>query len=301
MLETTPATAARSSPAGRLDEPVPDLDFDWQPRPLGRVITSRREYRWPIVIGAVLIGAAVLFVARFLILLPADEAEERLVQYAAAVDDFAAAIDAMEAATTLTDPIAAGEFLAAAEALRAVARPGPPGLLPFLPAGPGTEVKAARRRLIVIAEAADSIADRLATAARYRAASQEILAIPLLPSNTPPELIDPAAKALADMEAASGAAADGLGDEDEEYAAYRASVETALAALPSLIDRYLLALRRGDAAAALDVIAELRESRDATLAELEAVLGLVEVEAARLITDLRRGIEEVRIVIGTGA
>jgi hypothetical protein len=301
MLETTPATVARPGAPGTLEELLPDLDFDWQPRPLGAAVISRRQYRWPIVIGALLIGGAVLFVARFLVLLPADQAEERLARYAVAVDEFAAAIDAMESAATLTDPVAAGQFLEAADALREVARPRPPGILPFIPAGPVTDVRSARHRLIVLADAADSIAERLATAARYRAASQEILDIPLLPFSAPPELIDPAARALADMQATSEAAADGLDDEDEEYAAYRESVDTALATLTAWIDRYLLALRRGSEPTAATLVAQLHDTRDGTLAAVEGVLDEVETEAAALITELRRGIEDVRIVIGLGS
>ena len=301
MLETTPATAARPGVPGALEELLPDLDFDWQPRPLGAAVASRRQYRWPIVIGALLVGVTVLLVARFFVLLPADEAEERLAGYALAVDDFASAIDAMESAANLTDPVAAGQFLEAADALREVARPGPPGILPFIPAGPVADVRSARHRLIVLANAADSIAERLATAARYRAASQEILDIPLLPFTAPLELIDPAAKALAEMQATSEAAATDLDDEDEEYAAYRESVDAALATLPAWIDRYLLALRRDNGPTAITLVAQLHATRDGTLAAVEGVLGEVETEAAALITELRRGIEEVRIVIGLGS
>lgn len=299
MLETTPATVARPGTAGVLEEPVPDLDFDWRPTPLGKVVASKREYRWPIVIGAVLIGAAVLFVVRFFIFLPADQAEARLAAYAAAVDDFALAIDAMESAATLTDPAAAGQFLEASGELLEVARPGPPGFLPFMPAGPVADVRSVRHRLLVLADAADSIATRLARAAQYRAASEDILDIPLLPSSAPAELIDPAARALATMQTESTAAAGRLDDSDD-YAAYREAVEQALVALPGWIDRYLLALRRGEEATAVALLAELQATRADTIVEVEMVLGQVETDAATLITELRRGITEVRILLGVG-
>jgi len=297
MLETTPATAARLGGPPAVDEPIPDLDFDWQPRPLGRLVTSRRQYRWPIVIGAVLIGAAVLFVARFFILLPADEAEARLAQYAIAVDDFSRAIDAMESASSLTDPVAASQFLQAAADLREVARPSPPGILPFIPAGSVGDVKAARQRLLILAEGADTIAERLARAADYRAASEEILDIPLLPYTAPPELIDPAAKALAEMQTASESAANRLDDSDE-YAAYREAVDEALGELSGVIDRYLLALRRSTEGEAVAAVAELQALRTRTLSEVETVLGQVEADAETLIVDLRTIIEQVRILVG---
>ena len=297
MLETTPATAARPLGLGTAEEEIPDLDFDWQPRPLGKIITSKREYRWPIVIGAVLIGAAVLFVARFLVFLPADEAEARLEAYSVAVDEFAAAIDAMEAAASHTDPAAASRFLQAADDLREVAEPGPPGILPFIPAGPVADVTAARQRLLILADAADEFAERLDRAADYRAASEEILDIPLLPFTAPPELIDPAAEALADMQLASESAAGRL-DDSEEYAAYRAAVEEALGELPGLIDRYLLALRRATEGEAVATVAELQALRDRTLSEAEAVLGQVEADAEALIMDLRNVIGQVRILVG---
>lgn len=297
MLETTPATAARHGGLGTAEEPIPDLDFDWQPRPLGKVVTSRREYRWPIVVGATLIGAAVLFVARFFILLPADQAEARLADYSTAVDEFAAAIDAMESAASLTDPVAASRFLQASDDLHEVTLASPPGILPFIPAGPVADVKAARSRLVRLADAADSIAERLARAADYRGASDDILAIPLLPFSAPPELIDPAAKALADMQSASESAAARL-DDDQAYAAYRQAVNDALADLSGLIDRYLLALRRATAGEALAAVAEIQALRDSTLSELEAVISGVESDAEALITELRRGIDQVRILVG---
>lgn len=299
MLETTPATVARPGAAGTLEEPVPDLDFDWRPTPLGKVVVAKREYRWPIVIGAVLIGAAVLFVVRFFIFLPADQAEARLAAYAAAVDDFALAIDAMESAANLTDPAAAGQFLAAAGDLLEVARPGPPGFLPFMPAGPVAEVRSVRHRLLVLADSADSIAVRLARAAQYRETSADFLDIPLLPTSAPPELIDPAARALATMLTESTAAAGRLDDSDE-YAGYRESTEQALATVPGWIDRYLLALRRGEEATAVALIAELQATRADTLVEVERVLGQVEADAATLIVELKRGISEVRILLGVG-
>lgn len=297
MLETTPATVARPGSLGALDEPVPDLDFDWRPTPLGKVVESKREYRWPVVVGAALAGAMVLFVVRFVVFLPADQAEARLAEYASAVDEFSAAIDAMEAAETLTDPMAAGEFLEAADDLFVVARPGPPGFLPFMPAGPVADVRSVRHRLLILADAADSIAERLARAAEYREASASILAIPLLPSSAPPELIDPAARALAAMHTDSTAAAGRLDDSDE-YAAYRDAVEQALSAVPGWIDRYLLALRRGEEATAMDLIAELETIRAGTLAEVEPILEQVETDAADLIVELERGIAEVRILLG---
>lgn len=298
MLETTPATAARPGVLGATEEPIPDLDFDWQPRPLGKIVVSKREYRWPIVIGAVLIGAAVLFVARFFVLLPADEAEARLAAYSTAVDEFAAAIDAMEAAATLTDPVAASQFLEAADELREVAEPGPPGILPFIPAGPVADVKAARQRLLILADASDDFAERLDRAADYRAASEEILDIPLLPYTAPPELIDPAAEALAEMQLASELAAGRL-DDDEEYAAYRAAVDEALEELSGLIDRYLLALRRATEGEAVAAVAELQALRDRTLSEVEVVLERVETDAEALIVDLRNLIGQVKILVGS--
>jgi hypothetical protein len=78
-------------------------------------------------------------------------------------------------------------------------------------------------------------------------------------------------------------------------------VDTALATLTAWIDRYLLALRRGSEPTAATLVAQLHDTRDGTLAAVEGVLDEVETEAAALITELRRGIEEVRIVIGLGS
>jgi hypothetical protein len=75
-------------------------------------------------------------------------------------------------------------------------------------------------------------------------------------------------------------------------------VEEALTTVSGWIDRYLLALRRGEEAAAVALIAELEATRTDTLAEAEVVLGQVETAAATLILELKRGIAEVRILLG---
>jgi len=43
MLETTPATVASPVAPGQPSEPIPDLDFDWRPRPLDAAVRAQLQ------------------------------------------------------------------------------------------------------------------------------------------------------------------------------------------------------------------------------------------------------------------
>ncbi|MFH1105550.1 MAG: hypothetical protein V1757_11500 [Actinomycetota bacterium] len=295
MLETTPATVARAPTGGQPAGPIPDLDFDWRPHPLDRTVTARRTYRWPIVVGAVIVGLGVLAGVKFGLAVPAHNASLRQAEYRTAVDAYEAALDHLQSAVTATDPQAAAEFATATGALRAVAEAPLPWVPPLIPLGP--DLGPARVKLLELVDTAVTLSDEIARAARYSEASTGILALPLLPYTVPTQLIDPAAKALADMEADSQAGIATL-DDDPAYEPYRLGVEAAMASLPDWIDRYLLALRNGDTEAATTLIDDLQARTDLARAELDAVFADVDADADAGLTTLRAGLEAIRVLAG---
>ena len=295
MLETTPATVARATSLGEPLEPVPDIDFDWRPHPLDRTVMARRTYRWPIVVGAVLAGAGLLLAARYAVIVPADRATIRQAEYTTATDGFAAALERLATAPTVADPALAAEFAAATAGLRSVAESPLPWSVPLIPLGP--HLPPVRAKLLEVSDAAADLSAVIAQAAAYRDAGDHILAIPLLPYSAPPELIDPAARALADMQAQSEAALASL-DDDPNFAGYRTLVTEAMAALPQWIDRYLLALRRGDSQTATNLVTQLGESRADAESELGAVLAAVDADADAALAALRAGVTVIRVLSG---
>jgi hypothetical protein len=295
MLETTPATVARPVAPGEAAEPIPDIDFDWRPHPLDRTVSSRRTYRFPIVVGAVVAAVAILVAARFLVQVPADRATALQAEYVTALSEFGQALDSLDRAPTVTDPDVATGFVSAVEALRVTADIPLPWSIPLIPLGP--DLGPARARMQAVVDTAADLATEVAGAGRYRAAADDVIAIPLLPFDAPPELIDPAAKALADMQAGTETALASL-DDDPAYAAYRAAARDAAAALPQWIDRYLLALRRGDTTTSAALIAELQGTKADLEAQLAAVLDQVDAHAAEAIPALRAGVEAARVLTG---
>jgi len=149
----------------------------------------------------------------------------------------------------------------------------------------------------IVLDAASELAGRVAAAGRYRTVADDVIAIPLLPFDAPPELIDPAAKALADMQAATETALASL-DDDPAYAGYRAAAQEAVAGLPQWIDRYLLALRRGDTTTTAALIAELQGTKADLETRLTSVLDGVDADADEAIPALRAGVEAARVLTG---
>ena len=295
MLETTPATVARPLAPGQAAEPIPDLDFDWRPHPLDRTVTSHRTYRWSIVVGAVVIGVGILVGARLLLAMPAHKASVRHDEYVAVTAAFAAALDRLDGAATVTDPLAAADFAEASESLRTTAEEPLPWVLPLVPLGP--DLPPVRSKMLEVSDTAATLSDEITQAAAYRQASDEIFALPLLPTEVPAELIDPAARALADMQAASEAAVAGL-DTDPAYENYRSRVADALAALPDWINRYLIALRRADTATATTLLVDAQAQRTLIQSELDTVFSRVDADADAAIAMLRAGVEAVRVLAG---
>jgi hypothetical protein len=288
MLEATPATVTR--PYG--DEDGADDDLSWLPTPVERTPTQR-PVRWSIVFAAIAMAAAALIGVQLLVTIPQERADSRRAEYEEALTDFSRALDEINAATAPSSPEELASFAAGAAALRAVAEEDLPRVIPLLPVGPIEGLRPARSAMLGLADQADAFVADLESAAEYRLAARSILAIPLLPTEAPLELMDAAARAVNDMTRETRRQLEAL-EPDPRFVGYRDRVEDALAAMPAWTDRYLLALRREDVASATELVAELQGRALLATVEMEnAVAGLDEAAASAL-SELESSLEEVR-------
>lgn len=286
MLETTAATPARPVTRSH-DGEEEDLDFDWRPEPLQRAVDSDRTFRWPIVIAALFIGVSAALVIRLFIAAPAESANARLEEYRTV----ATALDTTlrDALDTRDDPAAIAALADAVDATRdSLARDLPRGV-PLIGQGPGAELDAAHERLTAIVDSSATLVTRLQLARSYRQAGSEILTLPLLPSEAPPDLVDPAARTVSDYRAGVLAAVARL-DDAPEFAAFRTLVAEFAEDLTPWSDRYLLALRRGETASTASLLVDLGARADLARAELNARLdeidGAVAAEGLSLLDAL---------------
>jgi hypothetical protein len=299
MLETTPAEVARPHVPGPSEESIGDIDFDWRPQPLERVMDSGRSFRWPII-GAALVLAAIAIVAvRGLGTISDAQADERLTEYRGALDSFALALDDLEAALPAIDLEGALSFAEATAGLRDVASEPLPGLPPFVPQGALGEVADARSHLLTIADAASLVSSDLDVAATHQTASESLFAVPPLPSSAPAELLDAAAEAITLMQTETLATLAGL-DADPRFDTYVERVEAALEDLPDWTDRYLLALRSGDENTTNTLIVEITAQRQLLQAELEIGLGVIAQSVEGKLDEIRAAMAEARILTATG-
>lgn len=289
MLETTPAQVPRPVQRPTGDDTITDLDFDWRPQPLERIVASDRSFRWPILGAAIVLAAVALIAVRGLGTISDSQADERLAAYNAEVATFSTALDALEATLPEIDIESALAFSVATEGLRSAATEDLPGLPPFVPQGSLGDVAAVQDHLLTIVDVATRISADLDTAATYETASDRLFVIPPLPFEAPEELIDPAGEAITDMQTLTLATLASL-DPDDRFAAYVARIEDALDSIPVWNDGYLLALRRGD-----------RESAEALIVDITAQHQLIEAEFEVALTEVSNAIsgrmEEVRTAL----
>ncbi|HEX5630640.1 MAG TPA: hypothetical protein VFY15_03200, partial [Acidimicrobiia bacterium] len=213
------------------------------------------------------------------------------------LNEFEPALRALAEAPAPSDPTALADFLAATTAFGAVVRADLPTVIPLLPIGPIEELRPARSEMLAVVDEAEDMMAELAAAARYREAAASILAVPLLPTEAPESLIDPAARAIADMQSATERAYTNL-DDDPAFQDYRNRVAEAIDALPDWADRYLLALRRGDPTETGTIIAELQARAALATAELEEAVADVDAAAAEAIAAMQTRLVEARIRLG---
>lgn len=297
MLETTPASVAQLRGPSQPNEPLSDLDFDWRPRPLDRAVGTRRSFRWSILIAAAVLGGLALVAVQLLITVPQKKADARRVEYHSALDAYEPAVAAFATAPTPSDPEALTAFADATAEFSGIVRANLPTVIPLLPIGPIEELRPARSEMLAVADAAETLLTGLGAASTYRDAAASILALPFLPTSAPIELIDPAARAIADMQTDTERAYANL-DDDPAFTAYRERVAEAIDALPDWAERYLLSLRRGEVETTTVLVAEFQARAALATAELEAAVADVDAAAVAAIPAIQTRLEEARIRLG---
>ncbi|MCH7585607.1 MAG: hypothetical protein IH941_10730 [Acidobacteria bacterium] len=298
MLETTPARAARPTRRLKSDD-ISELDFDWRPQPLERLVTSNRSFRWPIIGAAVVLAAVAIIAVRGLGTISDTQADERLTAYNAEVSAFSAALDALEATLPDIDVQSALAFSVATDDLRLAAAEDLPGLPPFVPQGSLGDVADVQDLLLAIVDVSTTVSADLNLAASYKAASEQLFAVPPLPFSAPEELIEPAGAAIADMQTATLAALAGL-EPDARFEMYVGRIEEALDAVPDWADRYLLALRRNNTETAEALIVEITARRQLIEAELGVALDEVSDAVSGRMEELRTALTKADILTKIG-
>jgi hypothetical protein len=299
-LDTAPATVAQPHAPTAADEQIgEDLDFDWKPRPLERAVETDRSFRWPIIGAALLMAVGAIVVVRGLGTFSDTQAQERLATYRAAVTEFEDALDDLQSALPDIGVAEALAFDTATETLREVAEEDLPGLPPFVPQGSLGDVQRAQEHLIEMADAAALVSSDLDLAASFTEASARLFAVPPLPFSAPEELIDPAGEAITTMQSETRATLASLEPVDT-FAGYLAAVEAALADLPDWTDRYLLALRRGDAETAELLIGSIRSEAETVDGELTIGLTAIARGVEERIADIRAAIDRAKVLTSSG-
>ena len=298
MLETTPAQAARPTRRSSNDD-ISDLDFDWRPRPLERLVTSGRSFRWPIIGAAIVLAAVAIIAVRGLGTISDSQADERLAAYNTEVGAFSAALDALEATLPGIEVESALAFSVATDDLRLAATEDLPGLPPFVPQGSLGDVAAVQDLLLAIVDVATTVSADLNIAATYKTASERLFSVPPLPFSAPEELIEPAGAAIAGMQTETLAALAGL-DPDDRFEMYVGRIEEALDAVPDWADRYLLALRRNDTETAEALIVEITARSQLIEAELDVALDEVAGTVSGRMDELRTALTEADILTKVG-
>lgn len=295
-LDTTPATVARPHAPSRLDESIgTDLDFDWRPQPLERAVEGDRSFRWPIIGAAAAMAIAAVVLVRGIGTFSDTQAAEHLTTYRAAVIEFEDALDDLEAALPGVGVQEALAFETATGALRSVANEPLPGLPPFVPQGSLGDVKRAQSHLLSMVDVATSISGDLDVSATFTQASETLFNVPGLPFSTPEELIGPAGEAITDMESETRATLAAL-EPNDLFVGYLTAVESALEDLPEWTDRYILALRRGDAETAELLIGSIQSQEQALDEELGIGLSAIARGIEQRLADLRAAIDEALVL-----
>lgn len=300
MLETTPATVAHPYAPRMMDESLgEDLDFDWRPRPLERAVDGNRSFRWPIIGAALVLAALAILLVQGLGTFSEAQANERLTAYRAAIVDFEDALDELEAALPDIEVAESLAFGSATASLRDVATEPLPGLPPFVPQGALGDVSQAQRQLVTMVDIATSISSDLTVSATFTEASKTLFAPPPLPSSAPESLIGAAGTAITDMQSSTLATLSSL-EANDTFATYLDEVGAALAGLPEWTDRYLLALRRGDAETAEVLIGAIQAQRQLLDDELAVGLATIAKGVEERLADLRVAIDRARVLTTTG-
>lgn len=276
----------------------------WVPEEMSKTVMSRRNFRWPIIVIALLAGALVATTIVALPLVGSRAADARSEEYRGALSairdrlpdvqaTLAAVTDVSTGMTGLSGSAIAGLAGAADDAGVLAALPLP-STFPLVPRASVEALQPHRELTGLAASDAAALADRLQKVFRYRSTTEHLLDLPPLPtgadSATINELSVTLASTLADATGAlSEVSADGaLGE-------HRARLGEVIARLGDWQVEYLDALRREDADRAGDLIEETRTWSRQLESALLAGLGAVREEVDRDLVRLSQDIDDLLV------
>lgn len=274
----------------------------WSPRQLSRLVEHRRNVRWPMVIGAVLLVALVVGVALWL---PgtsgrraAEVANRYEMAYITLYEDLA---PGQQVLATLTEPASTVEDFTDASAVITQMHDGAddalelvtdplPAAYPLAPSTPITQLGAQRDSLSVQATAAEAIAGRLDDLLDYRIAAARLFAVGNLPTDGSGGDLNELTERLATASADSASALEQL-PEDVAFAEHKEFAREAVTRFATWQVDYLEALRVGDTAAAEVLVAEWESISDQLVTLFVAALAQARTEIDADIIELATGID----------
>jgi len=296
----------RATPAERASgarEPAgPDPLEDWVPEQLSRTASSRRPFRWSVlvIIGVVIASVAVLawWVPRVAEGRVTDRLTQARADLASARDTLAPTQGALAVATeptaTVSELTAAGPPLAAAAG--AAERLSLQGVTPLPDAPPiiGSSTLEALRseqvRFSFMGAEATASAVRITALIEYRLGLDRILALPDLPTVAAAGGLNALTASLAATLAESVSAAASL-PEDAALAEHAATVDSAIDRFGEWQVEYIEVLRRGLEAEAEILVAEISEVVARLDDALMPVLSSLRVEIDTAILELATQID----------
>jgi hypothetical protein len=274
----------------------------WAPTELSATVSSRRKVRWPIVIGALLVG---LVAALALWWMP-QESDRRLSNHADTMRAALSAlhgdlIDTQTALATATEPNSAEPDLGSVAVnlagiadssarLLDIAGQPIPASLPLTVREPFDDLDSFRLTLGPLAAEGTTIRSEVADITDYRLALARVLDVGELPRAADSATITEQGAALARALATSVAALTEM-PLDGPFAEHRTLVETRVTGFAAWQDDYLAALREGDSSKAQRLVAELTATKEQLQEEVIATLAALRTEVDGRILDLAAGLE----------
>lgn len=265
MLEAAPATVPEPGRPLATDDPIPDDDVEWEPRPLARAVRSRRTFRISVVLMAISLGVGAYYLIQMLLDIPEQRAAARRTEYHERLEALDAVIpDLHDVAVHVTDPeqgtVIRGlqpivDLEDRAADVHTIASEPLPSVPPLAPTGAIDELALIQARMLAIVDRSETISKRLSDTISYRQAFDRAFRLPTLPLTTAGPGIDQVTEDLAVMLATSVEAAANLPD-DDFFAVHRGDVDALIEWLTDWQTEYVTALRLGDTDRAGGLVAD---------------------------------------------
>ena len=283
-------------------EAADDALADWSPTELSSTVNSRRIVRWPIVTGAILVGA----IAAIALWWMPQESDHRASAHADSMRTSLSALrgdlaDTQTALAIATEPTSATPDLGSLAAnllgiadssarLLDVANEPVPSPLPLTAREPFDYLDGLRQSQEQLAASATAIRSEIADITEYRLALTSVLNVGELPLTADSAAITEQGAALAKALATSVAALAEM-PLDGPFKEHRALVDAEVAAFSTWQDEYLAALRESDVTETQRLVDELSAAREHLQTDLVGSLATLRTEVDGRILDLANGLD----------